>query len=883
MQPKPMREVEVDEPGRKEIAKRLRQVGALQKWKDADINYLAQQIHVRHFNDGDALIEEQGPGDYLYMVVNGTVRERDRDDKGQLWAEHIWTENQWFMRQSSFEGLAHESEVHGVGPGVLYVIFPQDLSWMLSIEPELWNLLKHETVVRRLRAMPVLATLSTEHMYRLATMAQVVELAAGTVICEPQATRSQARVYFIDWGQVALGDSSIDSTNVITAGNLFHNGPFPLGRISPERATARTKVRLIAFAFSDMEIVINYHEGVGLRLQRPQIRQFLRQVEDFKNLDDTQLDMLVSVTAWEHYPDGRTVSLQGMRGDSLRILVRGAAVVREVDAQGRDRPRKYLVPGDYYGIGSLFRQDRHHVTVRAVTPENPNLQSGWMTSSKADSELLQRYEPGATWLRICYDDLNYLLQTYRKQWKSSPIVQRVTKEVKSYRKYEWQDQDEVIVYDGHRHWLILVGRLMWLLLILGAVMLLNSLLQRGGMGFEPLSVALFAGLALLPAVGWIVADYLNDYFVVTNRRVAARERVILIYESLNEAQLLAVQDTTIGVDFWGNLFSYGTLVVKTAAKSAWVIFDRIPKPRDVQRLITEQQQRVQAEQRVEQREGLRQQIITDLRVGIVPLASTRALPPDMMVSKPKPLPMRIGERIRRFLDRTLFRLIDVLILQPIRIVVRVFKYGGRQPEGTVDEFRGGFLACWWITPEKTVWRKHWWILIKNTWLSFLVWVIVFMVFLAAFSPEGPVPWWVVALILGGVTFWLGWHYANWANDLYVVTNEKLVDIERLPLGFGEKRREGNLDRVQNVVLKIPTVWANLFNIGNVEIQTAATDEGFTFLQVANPREVQREIWRRINIHQANRLRRETATMQTQQAMVLGVYHELMQETGKYKD
>ncbi len=878
-----MQDVPVSDYDRSEIVKRLRQISAFQKWKDADLKKLANEVHVRKFKDGDELTEAE-PGDYLYMVVEGTVYERDLDEKNQAWAAHTWTENQWFMRQASFDGLAHESEVRGVGQGRLYVIYPADLSWALGIEPDLWNLLRRDALVRRLRAMPVLAPLSTEQIYRLATMAQIVELTADTVICEPQTTRSKAMVYFIDWGQVALGDAPKGFANVITSGNLFHNGPFALGHIAPERATARTKVRLIAFAFADMEIVIDYHEGVGLRLQRPPIRKYLRQVvKEFQNVTEEQLDMLVSITSWEHYPDGRTVSLQGVRGDSLRILVRGAAIVREVDAQGRDRPRKYLIPGDYYGIGSLFRQDRHHVTVRAVQPENPNIRAGWMTSQLADGEKLQRYEPGGTWLRICYDDLNHLLQTYRKSWAKSPIVQRVTQEVKSYRKYDWQDQDEVIVYDGHRHPVILVGRLLWLLLILGLVVLLNNFWQRAGGGLDVLSVALFTGLALLPAVAWILIDYYNDYFVVTNRRVAARERVILIYESLNEAALMAVQDTTIALDFWGNLFRYGTLVVKTAAKAAWVVFDRIPDPWGVQRLVTEQQQRVQAEQRVEQREGLRQQIVNDLRVGIVPQVPTRALPPDMMIARPKPLPLRIGAKIRLFLDRTVFRLIDMVILQPIRWVVRIFKYGGRQPQGNIDEFRGGFLACWWITPEKTVWRKHWWILIKNVWLSLLVWTVVVIVFVTAFAPGGLLSPWLIALILGGVTFWLGWQYANWANDLYIVTNEKLVDIERLPLGFGEKRREGNLDRVQNVVLKIPTVWANLFNIGNVEIQTAATDEGFTFLQVANPRQVQREIWRRINIHQTERLRRESATMQTQQAMVLGVYHELMQETGKYRD
>ncbi len=879
-----MREVPVDDYGQKEIAKRLRQIGVFQKWKDADLQELAKYIHVRDFDTGDYLREERGTGDYLYMVVSGTVRERDMDEKGTVWAERTWTPDQWFVRQASYEGIFHDAEIRGDVPGSLYAIFPVGLSWALGIQPDLWDALRRDPIARRLRSFPVLATLGPEQIHRLSNIAQSVDFTTGATICEPQSTLSQAMVYFIDWGQVALGELLDSFANVITAGNFFHNGPNHLGAVAPSRAIARTDVRLIGIPFADMEIWANLNEGIRARLQRPPIKDYLRLVKDFEALSDEQLDALASISSWEHFPAARTISLQGVRGDSLRILQRGAAIVRVVDAQGRERPRSYLAPGAYYGIGSLFRQDRHHATVRAVLPDQAGTVDGYLTSSIGQKDSLQQHEPGATWLRLCYDDLYYLLHTFVPLWKNSPLVQQVAEEVKTYRKYDWQEQDEVIVFDGRRHPIILVGRLLWLVLIFGIIMLIDVVWRgAGGGGVPALGIVLFVLLALMPAGIWIVVDYLNDYFVVTNRRVAARERIILVYESLNEAALHAVQDTTIGVDFWGNLFQYGTLVVKTAAKSAWVVFDRIPRPRDVQRTITEQQQRVQAELRVEQRENLRSQIITDLRVGIVPQVHLRALPANLVVTKPPGFFTRVGNVIHNVLDKTIYAAVRLLILRPIRFFVTTFLRRGRDQPGSVEEFHGGLLACWWITPEKTVWRKHWLILFRNIWVSLLVWAIVFALFFVRFLPSGTLPWWLVGLVLGVVTFWLGWQYANWANDLYVVTNEKLVDIERLPLGFGEKRREGNLDRVQNVVLKIPNFWANLFKVGNVEIQTAATDEGFTFIQVANPRGVQREVWRRINIHQANRLRRESATMQSQQAMVLGVYHELMQETRQYKD
>jgi len=114
-----------------------------------------------------------------------------------------------------------------------------------------------------------------------------------------------------------------------------------------------------------------------------------------------------------------------------------------------------------------------------------------------------------------------------------------------------------------------------------------------------------------------------------------------------------------------------------------------------------------------------------------------------------------------------------------------------------------------------------------------------------------------------------------------VTNEKVIDIERKPFGLSEQRREAGLDRIQNVQSNLPTFLANTLNFGNVLIKTAAADEGFTFDLVANPRRVQQEIMRRISAYHASRQRRDADAQRLQQAYMLGVYHELMEDSGKY--
>ena len=72
-------------------------------------------------------------------------------------------------------------------------------------------------------------------------------------------------------------------------------------------------------------------------------------------------------------------------------------------------------------------------------------------------------------------------------------------------------------------------------------------------------------------------------------------------------------------------------------------------------------------------------------------------------------------------------------------------------------------------------------------------------------------------------------YEDYHNDIYVLTDEKIVDIERKPLALSKVTEEFYLDRVQNVKAKQRGIWANVLDYGDVTIQTAAADRGVTFL------------------------------------------------------
>ncbi|MFQ5857886.1 MAG: PH domain-containing protein, partial [Anaerolineae bacterium] len=142
-------------------------------------------------------------------------------------------------------------------------------------------------------------------------------------------------------------------------------------------------------------------------------------------------------------------------------------------------------------------------------------------------------------------------------------------------------------------------------------------------------------------------------------------------------------------------------------------------------------------------------------------------------------------------------------------------------------------------------RRHWLILLQ--WLApplilFLATVGVGVGIGLALSLSTPV--WAGAILLlsiGPLGFTI-WRFLDWENDHYILTNQRLLHIERVYFLF-ESRREANLDKVQDVTVKMPSLLANLLYFGDVEIETASTAGQITFESVPKPRNVQKLIFK----------------------------------------
>ena len=90
--------------------------------------------------------------------------------------------------------------------------------------------------------------------------------------------------------------------------------------------------------------------------------------------------------------------------------------------------------------------------------------------------------------------------------------------------------------------------------------------------------------------------------------------------------------------------------------------------------------------------------------------------------------------------------------------------------------------------------------------------------------------------------WWLYQYIDWHNDVYLITSDQVVDVNKKPLGH-EDRQAAPLKNILGIEYKRLGIIGLLLNFGTVFIRVG--DRQLTFDQVFNPSEVQRELFHRL--------------------------------------
>ena len=406
-----------------------------------------------------------------------------------------------------------------------------------------------------------------------------------------------------------------------------------------------------------------------------------------------------------------------------------------------------------------------------------------------------------------------------------------------------QLDDERVIIRERRYWFTIIRWIRRPLIFLAVSSLIawsvTSLLA-------PLSSSrhVFYGLAILaPALAWLVwraLDWRNDSYIVTDKRVIHIEKKYLTLEKRDEAPLAMIQDVFVEMrGLMTNLLYFGDVIIQTAGTLGTIRFQGIRKPRKAQAQILALVSQVRAAMPAEEES----QAIQDVR-GIVgwPKPEPKPLPPaaeKLHWESEKPRREQISEVIKM-----------MIFAKP--------DFGENQ----------------------IIWRKHWWALVSEMISPLLAFVILVILWAAASLLLGFNIWFdlLLGISLAANSAWFIWRSIDWRNDLYVVTDDRAIDVEKVPFLY-EHRREAGLDRIQDVRYLQEGFIATRLDFGNVRLETAGEIGGFTFDSVPHPRQVQIEIFKRIDQFHKEAGRRAKEARENEFLDLLGRYHQGVQGNG----
>jgi len=177
-------------------------------------------------------------------------------------------------------------------------------------------------------------------------------------------------------------------------------------------------------------------------------------------------------------------------------------------------------------------------------------------------------------------------------------------------------------------------------------------------------------------------------------------------------------------------------------------------------------------------------------------------------------------------------------------------------------------------------RKHWFILLRKTWLPVLVLLSIIIGSLLAFriftgvENERTISIWVIlilsSLAFGATFLWWLYQFIDWRNDIYQITGDKIIDSEKKPLG-DELIKSAPLGNIQSMDYQRRGLLGIILNFGDVIINVG-TETKFTFDGVHDPARAQQDVFNRMYSFQRNRQMAEAAKQWDQVSDWLAAYH-----------
>lgn len=544
----------------------------------------------------------------------------------------------------------------------------------------------------------------------------------------------------------------------------------------------------------------------------------LRQVPFMRNLPLVYRQALASICQAQHYSVGEVVIPQGSITDHFYIVAEGRVHFRRTDQQGLWRSVGDAGPGQHFGLPMFTSQALSEYKAEALTDTTLYVmdRQGFDRLVEAQPNILRAMGP-----------------IYHRRLELT-------------RGFNWLTPGEDVIITTHRHWFALVESLLVPIAALGLLVGIGVIVSLLGLlpGLDvPLLLAI-PGLVLLAWVAYSVNDYVDDDFIVTNKRVAHIERVFLKKELRYQIPNDKIQSITVkNVGAIASALKISDLEVRSAGRAdSRILFDRVARAERIRQLIMEQRGNLRARDEAEMRRRFRARVEKDLEPYIMheaPIEGDQELP-----------------RPRR-----------------------------RRSWG--DSFSGMWRSMFgrkMVDGSTITYRKHWIALARQAGRGILFFVVVMaalLVYLTIptlhFLPSSPTLAALAFLVAAAVAY-LAWQWADWRNDIYQLTSSQIIDVERLPFGLFSRSTEALLSNVQDARALRPSAINSLLNFGNVEVQTAGGGPPLTFYDVPSPEDIVEEIFRRMEAHRVRILDHQMLVLGQQVTDALITYDHMKEKS-----
>jgi hypothetical protein len=509
---------------------------------------------------------------------------------------------------------------------------------------------------------------------------------------------------------------------------------------------------------------------------------FLNQIHLFNGLNEEQFGAVANELTEETFPAGKEIVLQGTEGDRLYLIWSGKVSLIQ---SGKQRPLATFVSGDHFGEEAMLVN--HHRWTATVTATEATI---LLVLTREQFQKLVEQAPG---LKI---NFAVRVNSYR-------LERRV--------RIKWLQENEVVYFLARKHPILLVGALTGpvLLEVAGIIGMLTAWYYS--LWFPALAAVWYLSLlASVFAAGWGVwngIDWGNDYYIVTDRRVVWVEKVIGIYESRQETPLSAVQRVNVEMDLSGRTLDYGDLVISTIVGSTLTLRN-VDHPYQAAALIDQYWKRSKDTSHKMEEEEM-----------------NIALRARLLNSQDKPTEFK------------------GIVAKPTEK-----KSPYEDQRGFANLFRLRFEHLTTVT-----YRKHIFVLFEQTWIPGLILLILLGIFVSEilspsatfasfFKADAGLLSLLWAILFMAVLLWWIYEYVDWRNDIFQVTPDQILDIDKTPLGQVTSDI-ASLENILSIEYKRIGILELLFNFGTVYITIGGGKE-MTFENVYNPSAVQEDIERR---------------------------------------